>query len=88
MNGHLGGPTGAERISDSCVPVDHSAACAFSADCFCSPQTVAYKEGVSQIQQIHEFIAPERARRLANVDIGVGQGLSKISETGEQRVNP
>jgi ABC-type cobalamin/Fe3+-siderophores transport system ATPase subunit len=74
VNGLLGGVTGAEQISDFCVRADQFAACAFSADCLCRPETVTYTEGDPQIQQIREFIAVESVRRMTIVDIGAGQG--------------
>lgn len=74
VNGLLGGATGAEQISDFCVRAEQFAACAFSADCLCPPETVTYKEGDPQIQQIREFIAGERARPMTIIDIGAGQG--------------
>lgn len=74
VNGLLGGAMGAEQISDFCVRADRFAACAFSADCLSPPETVTYKEGDPQIQQIWEFIAGKRAQCLTIVDIGAGQG--------------
>lgn len=74
VNGLLGGPAGAEQISDFCVRADQFAACAFSADCLCPPETATYKEGDPQVQQIRDFIGGEHARRLTIVDIGAGQG--------------
>lgn len=74
VNGLLGGPAGAEQISDFCVRSDQFAACAFSADCLSPPETANYKPGDPQVKQIHDFIALANKQRLIIVDIGAGQG--------------
>lgn len=74
VNSLLGGVTGAEQISDFCIRADKFAACTFSAECLCPPETVAYKEGDPQIQQIRTFLIGEQTRRLTVIDIGAGQG--------------
>jgi len=74
VNGLLGGPGGAQQISDFCMHADQFAAISFSADCLSSPVTVAYKAGDPQVKQIYDFIAHEETRRLIVVDIGAGQG--------------
>lgn len=74
VNGLLGGPAGAEQISDFCVRADQFAACAFSADCLSPPETAAYKPGDPQVKQIHDFISLASMQRLTIVDIGAGQG--------------
>jgi hypothetical protein len=74
VHGLLGGPAGAELISDFCMRSDLFAACSFSADCLCPPEAVAYKSKDEQIEQIHKFIAPDANRRLTVVDFGAGQG--------------
>ena len=74
VNGLLGGPEGAVQISDFCVRADQFAACSFSADCLRPPETVTYKDGDPQIQQIRDFISVESEDRLTIIDIGAGQG--------------
>lgn len=74
VNGLLGGPMGAEQISDFCTRADQFAACSFSADCLFPPATVNYKSGDPQIQQIRDFIVGESKYPAVIVDIGAGQG--------------
>ncbi|MBD7960101.1 AAA family ATPase [Comamonas avium] len=74
VNGLLGGPAGAEQISDFCIRADQFAACAFSADCLSPPETAVYKPNDPQVKQINDFLAFAGARRITIVDIGAGQG--------------
>eukprot|EP01037_Dinobryon_pediforme_P000433 gene433-434_t len=79
VNGLLGGPAGAEQISDFCVRADQFAACAFSADCLSPPETATYRTGDPQIQQIHDFFAFAGATRPSHSEVeGIRMNAKKL----------
>lgn len=72
--GLLGGLPAGRQVGAFCSWADEFAASAFAAECLVPPETVGYKSGDPQLEQIMKFVGQARATPIQVLDIGAGQG--------------
>ncbi|WP_201193949.1 AAA family ATPase [Pseudomonas fluorescens] len=70
----LGGEGGDEKLIDYCLSPERFAFNTFCAECLSPPQTVAYKSGDPQVEQILGAIYSKNVAPIALLDFGAGQG--------------